>query len=214
MSPHPEDKCFEIHGRKGPAVHRLQDLALPPTPARVLFKAGNEDGEKQGLVPKEVANDHRARTGGKSCPDPQQTWKNYFLTPSMSWDVASECCRHPLRKWALDIDFCPDPSPLLCSWEEWAEMGPTARHGSLQLGYPSPAWEPLIWGGKTTSRQGVEGEARVLVVGSGMGVSSLPGTDQSHGPVFASIPPGLWPTRLSISTLPLLSQFKCILVTH
>lgn len=91
-------------------------------------------------------------------------------------------------------------------------MGPTARHGSLQLGCPSPAWEPLIWGGKTTSRQGVEGEARVLVVGSGMGVSSLPGKDQSQGPVFASVPPGLLAHSAFHLYPPLLSQFKCILV--
>jgi len=47
-----------------------------------------------------------------------------------------------------------------------------------------------------------EGEARVLVVGSEMGVSSLPGMDQSEGPVFV-FPQGsapLWPFHLHPST--------------
>lgn len=51
--------------------------------------------------------------------------------------------------------------------------------GSLDLGRQ----------GRQQTRE--EGEARVLVVGSGMGVSSLPGMDQSQGPVFVNVSPGL-----------------------
>lgn len=46
-----------------------------------------------------------------------------------------------------------------------------------------------------------------------MAVSGFPGMAQSQSPVFASVPPrALAHSGLAISTLPLLSQLKCILV--
>lgn len=68
---------------------------------------------------------------------------------------------------------------------------------------------PLIWGDEANHKR-VGGEARILVVGSGVGVSEPAGKDQSQDPL--SVTPRLWPTLnfLAPSFYSFLPWFKCI----
>lgn len=71
---------------------------------------------------------------------------------------------------------------------------------------------PLIRGHEA-NHKGVGGGARIVVVGSGVGVSEPPGKDQRQDPsFFVSVTPGLWLTLnfLAPSFYSFLPWFKCI----
>lgn len=116
----------------------------------------------------------------------------------MNPDVAS-MLQAPLRKvnlaLTLETRLLPNTSPLLRLWEEQARGDGAccpARVPPAQLSEPTMGALDLGRPGDQETR--AKGEARALVVGSGLGVSRLPGMDQSQGPVckcHSRPPPGL-----------------------
>lgn len=94
-------------------------------------------------------------------------------------------------------------------------MGPTAKHGSLQLGCPSLAWEPLIWGDEATSRQEWREKPESWWSGVGWVSQGSLGQIRARALSFHKCHPRvLAHSGLSITILPLPFWFKCILVIH